>query len=174
MCWLFCALLAASCCVIFLCSFSDLPPLLPQPHRLFGPLSSLRGGNWPCLQLKNICSHVPLPLIALSVRRYSSAARTSMADLLASFALWKHSLFSDYLTATILPNRLPDYCLSPPSCFLTLVYDCCMLCLSWLLKSYEMAVLHLKLPYSPEENWRFFLCIDYFFLSFICSLGRSL
>ncbi len=108
-------------CSFLLCEyiFFYIPPLTShpssssQPHRLFGP-PSLRGGDWPCLQLKNTRSHVPLPLIAMSVRRYSSAVHTGMPDLLASFALWKCSVFSDYLTAIIFPNRLPDYSFLPP------------------------------------------------------------
>ncbi len=124
MCGLFCALLAACCVNIY---FFYIPPLTShpssssQPHRLFGP-PSLRGGDWPCLQLKNTRSHVPLPLIAMSVRRYSSAAHTGMPDLLASFALWKCSVFSDSLKAMILPNRLPEYTFLPPS----LIFKACV------------------------------------------------
>ncbi len=110
MCGLFCALLAACCVnIYFLISllWPPTPPPPPSPTVCLALLLS-GGGDWPCLQLKNTRSHVPLPLIAMSVRRYSSAAHTGMPDLLASFALWKCSVFSDSLKAMILPNRLPD------------------------------------------------------------------
>ncbi len=120
-------LLCFACSLLCEYIFFYIPPLTShpssssQPHRLFGP-PSLRGGDWPCLQLKNTRSHVPLPLIAMSVRRYSSAAHTGMPDLLASFALWKCSVFSDSLKAMILPNRLPEYTFLPPS----LIFKACV------------------------------------------------
>lgn len=121
MCWLFCALLAASCCVncFFIFIYKSLlwPPTPPSPASLSVWPSVFSQGRRLTLSTaqKHLQPCSSLSLIAMSVRRYSSAARTSMADLLGSFALWKHSLFSDYLTATVLPNRLPDYCLSSPS-----------------------------------------------------------
>lgn len=125
MCWLFCALLAASCCVFLY----TLTPSSSQPDRLFGSPPPLRGEVWPCPQIKNTHNHGPLSLIAVSVRRDSSAARTGMADLLGSFFYVK-TLFelSDCFNSNDSLQQVAGLLFPPSPLFLIHVILCSWIC----------------------------------------------
>lgn len=122
MCWLFCALLAAHCCVnisLLPAPPSVWPSFFPQGRTL--TLSTAQKHSQPCSSPSHghVCPQVTLVLSILAWHIFWPVLHTV-------FWLFNSHDFSQQVAGLLFP--------SPIFNFITLVYDLCMPCLSWLFK----------------------------------------